>query len=576
MHRMNKDSGQTDNRVMVASNLTADSVWVKGQPCRTTSNNPDGQTLTPDSSALLLKATTVSSKEPDFVVSNFYRRCILPSAGSPVPSGLFPENLAHLSQVLNLRASGVTRRVLLSLRRRLRRTHNIPSAFLRLSLAILLAVACSAARGVGAAEPVTTSKPVDMDIRVKEFKNLKWGMYLCWSFCCFSGKQWTPNVKDISLFNPTGCDTDQWARTAKEAGMGSICFLTKHHDGFCLWDTNTSDRKVTKSPLGIDVLAKIRKSCDKYGIKLALYYSESEWRWPGAVEGQGYHNGINPEEKKAQLKELLTRYGPIEYMWMDNALGDGGLTHQETVKWIKSFQPRCFVGFNCGQAAGDLQIGEDGRPAPMDHHSVVCPYMDNNPIPSEKWDPSYKGYLLAEILQPMIAEPQPMWFYDPSAGDSCRSAQDLYATYLGALKHGLFFELGVSPNRDGKLRNVEVETLRDVGEMIRKPKPPRPPSLSTGKPATASSVWKSEYNAGKAVDNDDTSSWAAVPGARSGWLEVDLGRQEKIGIVEIRERFSSPLTQSRSSPSNTRPGISGKKLCGEPPSASRKRSPSHR
>lgn len=393
-----------------------------------------------------------------------------------------------------------------------------------------------------AAPTVQPSPKLDMTpkpdaVRAKELPDLKWGMYLCWSFCCFSGKQWTPNVKDISLFNPSGCDTEQWARTAKEAGMGFICFLTKHHDGFCLWDTATSDRKVTKSPLSRDVLAELRKSCDKYGIKLALYYSESEWRWPGAREGEGYYNGINPAEKKAQIKELLTRYGPIEFIWFDNAVGDGGLNHTDTTAWVKSFQPNCFVGFSSGQAAGDMQIGEDGRPGPMDHHAVVCPYIDNNRF--DRWDPSYKGYLVAEILQPIIAEPSPMWFYDPSAGENCRTAEDLYATYLGAVNYGNLFDLGVSPNREGKLRDVEVATLRQVGDMIRHPNV-RPAPLCTGKSAKASSAWKPEYDAIKAVDNDDTSSWVAQPGARSGWLEVDLGREEKFGVAEIRERFSFP------------------------------------
>lgn len=178
--------------------------------------------------------------------------------------------------------------------------------------------AAELAKSLSAPQTVTTDKPA------AQLTDLKWGMYLCWSFCCFSGKQWTPNVKDVSLFSPSGCDTEQWARTAKEAGMGFICFLTKHHDGFCLWDTDTSERKVTRTKLGIDVLAELRKSCDRNGLKLALYYSESEWRWPGAREGEAYYNGINPEEKKAQLKELLTRYGPIAFLWLDNAVGDGG------------------------------------------------------------------------------------------------------------------------------------------------------------------------------------------------------------------------------------------------------------
>ena len=82
-------------------------------------------------------------------------------------------------------------------------------------------------------------------------------MFICWSFSTFSGKEWTPGVTDVSFFRATDCDTDQWARTAKEAGMGYILFLTKHHDDFCLWDTKTTDRKITKAPLGRDVLAEL-------------------------------------------------------------------------------------------------------------------------------------------------------------------------------------------------------------------------------------------------------------------------------------------------------------------------------
>ena len=188
-----------------------------------------------------------------------------------------------------------------------------------ISLALLLSLATSCV--------IVQVAPVDMNKRAEELKNLKWGMFICWSFSTFSGKEWTPGVKDVSFFKATGCDTDQWARTAKEAGMGYILFLTKHHDGFCLWDTKTTDRKVTKSLLGRDVLAELKKSCDKYGIKLALYFSEGEFK-----DNKDYHpGGYTPEMKKAQLKELLTEYGPVEYIWFDHAQRDGGLSHAETI-----------------------------------------------------------------------------------------------------------------------------------------------------------------------------------------------------------------------------------------------------
>jgi len=102
---------------------------------------------------------------------------------------------------------------------------------------------------------VTRAGDVDMHKRAEELKGLKFGMFVCWSFSTFANVEWTRGVKDLEWFNPTGSDTDQWAKTAKEAGMGYILFLTKHHDGFCLWDTDTTDWKVTNSPLGIDVLA---------------------------------------------------------------------------------------------------------------------------------------------------------------------------------------------------------------------------------------------------------------------------------------------------------------------------------
>ena len=201
---------------------------------------------------------------------------------------------------------------------------------------------------------------VDMTKRAEELKSLKWGMFICWSLSTFSGKEWTPGVKDVAFFKASGCDTDQWARTAKEAGMGYILFLTKHHDGFCLWDTKTTDRKVTKSPLGRDVLAEVRKSCDKYGIKLALYFSEGDWTFPGARDGQGGGTGQDPAKVKAQLKELCTQYGPIEFFWMDCAAGHSGITHRELNAWVKSFQPGCFVGCNGGKPGDgtDLRAGE--------------------------------------------------------------------------------------------------------------------------------------------------------------------------------------------------------------------------
>ncbi|MFH1738136.1 MAG: alpha-L-fucosidase [bacterium] len=296
--------------------------------------------------------------------------------------------------------------------------------------------------------------PVPDEIRAKQVQDLKFGMFICWSFSTFSEEEWTRGVEDVAFFNASGCDTDQWCEVAKDAGMNYILFLTKHHDGFCLWDTKTTDWKVTKSPLGIDVLAKLRESCEKYGLKIALYFSEGDWTWP---------DNKNAELKKKQLEELCTEYGPIEFFWIDHAQSDGGLDHIATAEWIREFQPNCFVGFNHGQPAGRLCLREMGTPGRIGD-AATSKY-------NKEGEQEYKGYLVAELTYPIQLPDgkQPLWFYHLSKDKNpTQPAEKIYKDYLGAVEYGNIFSLDVGPNHEGKLREVDVNTLKEVGEMISK------------------------------------------------------------------------------------------------------------
>jgi alpha-L-fucosidase len=309
--------------------------------------------------------------------------------------------------------------------------------------------------------------------RTAELQKLRFGMFICWSFSTFSGYEWSWGVKDVGFFNPTGCDVDQWVRTAREAEMGYILFLTKHHDGFCLWDTKTTDRKVTRSPLGIDVLAKLRQSCDRHGVRLALYFSEGEFAWQDGGKhvdagGEGYwRDGRNPAVKQAQLRELLTNYGPIEYIWFDHAIGDGGLDHAATAALVKSIQPGCFVGFNHGpQDGADIRLGEMGRPAPLDDDSAQAIGAEGRAVHMR----GYKGFRLAEFTYPIQPKGKrgAMWFYSlPENEGACHPAAKLFEDYLGAARYGNVFALNVGPDRAGRIREIDVRTLREVGELIR-------------------------------------------------------------------------------------------------------------
>jgi alpha-L-fucosidase len=387
----------------------------------------------------------------------------------------------------------------------------VKSNFLAMRLMILFILMA------GLCRPALSAEAMDMAKRAKEVQQLHFGMFVCWSFSTFSGREHSRGEADISLFKATKMDTDQWARTAKEAGMTHILFLAKHHDGFCLWDTATTDRKVTKAPLGQDVLAAVRKSCDKYGLKLALYFSEGDWSWPGPNTGRfglDGQSGHDPDKLKAQLKDLLTNYGPIEYFWMDCAGGHAGLDHRELNAWVKSHQPGCLVGCNSGIPGdgSDMRAGERTRPSRV------------------------KGFLVGEFTYPI--QPQApkgaQWFYShPDNEHLCETPESIYKDYLSAVKYDLVFDLNVGPDYEGKLRAIDVDVLRKVGNLIKNPPPPEAPPLSLGKTATASSSWSAEYGPNMAMDWYEDTRWSAAANARDGWLEVDLGAISTIGRVVI-------------------------------------------
>ena len=316
----------------------------------------------------------------------------------------------------------------------------------------------------------------DNETRARDLANLRCGMFVCWSLSTFSGHEWTRGISSPDFFKATGCDTDQWCQTAKDAGMGYILFLTKHHDGFCLWDTKTTSFKATNSPLHTDVLAALRKSCDRFGLKLALYFSEGDWTWikeplpqdgllPGSPNWGSpiWASSKNPDVKKAQLQELLTQYGPIVFFWMDHAQDDGGLSHQDTAEWVHRFQQDCFVGFNHGEPAGDLCLREMGKPGPVGDANA----SEYN----KKAESTYKGYLVAEFTYPILPphDGGADWFYSlPKHDQLCRPAEQLFEDYLGAVKYGNIFSIDVGPDYQGRLRDIDAATIRKLGEMIRK------------------------------------------------------------------------------------------------------------
>ncbi|NQT92607.1 MAG: alpha-L-fucosidase [Lentisphaerae bacterium] len=220
--------------------------------------------------------------------------------------------------------------------------------------------------------------PQELVDRLEWFQDLKlglilhWGIYSLWD-CCESWplvpddtwarggdpKCWLDCGKDIKKFqeaywalnrsfNPVDFDPTSWAKAAKDAGFKYVNFTTKHHDGFCMWDTKTTDYKVTHpdcphhSSPNADIARAVFDACRAEGLAISCYFSKADWhcphywnpQWPANTRCHNYDRFEHPEiwEKFkaftfAQIEELMSQYGPIDVLWLDG--GQVGPPHQD-------------------------------------------------------------------------------------------------------------------------------------------------------------------------------------------------------------------------------------------------------
>lgn len=149
----------------------------------------------------------------------------------------------------------------------------------------------------------------------------------------FTNREWGDGKESPELFNPDALDTDQWVKTLKDAGFKMVILTAKHHDGFCLWPTATTDHSVANSPWRGgkgDVMAELRRSCDKYGMKLGVYLSPWDRNAPCYGDSPRYNDMF-----VAQLTELLTNYGKIDEVWFDGACGEGPNGKKQEYDWLR-------------------------------------------------------------------------------------------------------------------------------------------------------------------------------------------------------------------------------------------------
>jgi len=209
---------------------------------------------------------------------------------------------------------------------------------------------------------------------VKRWQDMRFGMFIHWGPVSITGHEigWsrgsqTPIEEYDNLykkFNPEKFNADEWVKVAKDAGMKYMVLTTKHHDGFCLWNTKETDYNIKNSPFKRDVVKELAEACKKQGMAFGTYYSVCDWHHPDfPLTSPG---GKTKREKSdidsynryllAQIKELVTNYGPLVLIWNDvPQMFHGRGTN--TINMVRALQPDILINNRTGDG-GDFDTPE--------------------------------------------------------------------------------------------------------------------------------------------------------------------------------------------------------------------------
>lgn len=251
----------------------------------------------------------------------------------------------------------------------------------------------------------------------------------------------------METFNPVAFDADAWLATARAAGMEYVVFTTKHCDGFCNWDSAVTDFKITKTPYGKDVLRQLSEACERHGMPLCLYYSIPDMNHPNyphagrPYEFQGPQSGDSPDLDKylefvrAQMRELLTQYGPIHGWWWDANV----MKHHDASfhQLVRELQPAAVINPR-GFAAGDFLT------------------------PERDWDNSINA---AEAFAEPTEACQSVGLYSWGWKEDEDYYSDFHLQHSIAkvLAKGGNYLLNVGPRADGSFAPADCDRLRRIG-----------------------------------------------------------------------------------------------------------------
>ena len=308
----------------------------------------------------------------------------------------------------------------------------------------------------------------------RQFSEDRFGIFLHWGiYSLFAQGEWYLNygpsrdeyAKAASAFYPHRFNARAWVKAIKDAGARYICFTTRHHDGFSMWDTKHSSYDIVEAtPYGRDILRELADECQKQGIRLHLYYSLIDWTRDDYPWGRtGRTTGKDPAKAdwpayyrfmEDQLTELLTGYGPVGAIWFDGVWDRdedpvpfdwqlGGLYSH-----IHSLQPACLVANNHHM---DVVEGEDIQVFERD-------------VPGEN-KAGYSEQAISRLPLETCQTMNGMWGYKIMDQDY-KSADDLVRYLVSTAGRGANLLMNIGPQPNGELPAAALDRLKGMGGWL--------------------------------------------------------------------------------------------------------------
>lgn len=384
-----------------------------------------------------------------------------------------------------------------------------------------------------------------------------YGMFIHFGINTFADVEWSDGTLPVDTYHPTQLDPDQWVRTARDAGFRYVLLITKHHDGFCLWDSKYTTYDVASSPVKTDVVKAVSDACKKYGLQFAIYYSLWDRHEPSYKD---------PNKQKYvdymlhQLTELFTNYGNICELWLD-----GGWDRQpnewgvdQVYQLVKKFNPNCAVSVN------HTIVNEEGKrqatiPGEMTTDNKY--FFQYFPSDFRLWDPQMitrfdkkqylhngKSYYLP--FEHTICISDRLNWFEKSAQLPVRELDELEELFYWSTDNSNCLVVNIPPDQTGRIREYTalqaISLGKRLGLAMNKPLPKNGRFISAHQPATATSVYadpKNQYGATAVNDGSLSSRWAAAEKDTIATLEMELSPADafnKISIFEYKDTKSLP------------------------------------